>query len=341
MKRVYFIIALISFLFSCSKQDIEQPLEPQNNDPLITVIVRSSGNSKNDVLGYGYDGLYGTADNVRGVRSLIIDLDRYKAGIGRDQLTGAEVSFPQGKIEEALTHGEGTISEVYEKNLDSFKKNIAANFNYDLSSVLWGSVQLSAEYDSTLETKKEYCFYKVDGSIYIRRLYLSSSSINRLKYFLTDEFLYALKNSSGEEILNNYGTHVLTDINLGGKLSLMASAEDKSAQQNELIRFSSGFFNALQASNPQNVEKSKSLKNTTVTLIQSGGSNIQTVEKHIDDNEAIDSNIFDYQAWAQGLNKDNAVLISSNKNRLVFVWDLIDDPLIRAKVYNAFVLKQQ
>ena len=298
----------ISFIIvSCNKTDLitdnpnnELGQLPQENGITIKTITyspqitRSSGDGANDLIGYGYNCLYATGDNPNGAANKVIDLKRFESGVGIDPISA------KGKLK--------------------------------LGFLPWGGIQFSAEYDSNFETKDEYSFYKMDIIRNVRRLYLSSSSIERLKYFLTDEFRYALKHASGTEIINDYGTHVLVDFVLGGKLSVVTSAIDHSDNKDELFKFSTKIFKIISASASSSISKSNYLKNTSLTILQAGGSEIQAVKRYIEEDGTINSDIFNYKEWIKSINKETSVLVASDTKKMIGIWELTDDPKIKTKI---------
>lgn len=336
----------ISFIIvSCNKTDLvtdnpnnELDQLPQENGITIKTITyspqitRSSGDGVNDLIGYGYNCLYATGDNPNGAANKVIDLKRFESGVGIDPITGEKKIFPKGTIEESMMHGDVTATEVFEKSKKEFKKSISAKGKLKLGFLPWGGIQFSAEYDSNFETKDEYSFYKMDIIRNVRRLYLSSSSIERLKYFLTDEFRYALKHASGKEIINDYGTHVLVDFVLGGKLSVVTSAIDHSDNKDELFKFSTKIFKIISASTASSISKSNYLKNTSLTILQAGGSEIQAVKRYIEEDGTINTDIFNYKEWIKSINKKTSVLVASDTKKMIGIWELVDDPKIKTKI---------
>lgn len=336
----------ISFIIvSCNKTDLitdnpnnELGQLPQENGITIKTITyspqitRSSGDGANDLIGYGYNCLYATGDNPNGAANKVIDLKRFESGVGIDPMTGEKKIFPKGIIEESIMHGDVTATEIFEKSKKEFKKSISAKGKLKLGFLPWGGIQFSAEYDSNFETKDEYSFYKMDIIRNVRRLYLSSSSIERLKYFLTDEFRYALKHASGTEIINDYGTHVLVDFVLGGKLSVVTSAIDHSDNKDELFKFSTKIFKIISASASSSISKSNYLKNTSLTILQAGGSEIQAVKRYIEEDGTINSDIFNYKEWIKSINKETSVLVASDTKKMIGIWELTDDPKIKTKI---------
>ena len=184
-----------------------------------------------------------------------------------------------------------------------------------------GGIQFSGD-DSNFETKDEYSFYKMDIIRNVPYDHTSSSSSieRRQKYFLTDEFRYALKHASGTEIINDYGTHVLVDFVLGGKLSVVTSAIDHSDNKDELFKFSTKIFKIISASASSSISKSNYLKNTSLTILQAGGSEIQAVKRYIEEDGTINSDIFNYKEWIKSINKETSVLVASDTKKMIGIW---------------------
>ena len=88
---------------------------------------------------------------------------------------------------------------------------------------------------------------------------------------MSDDFLFALKYYTAKEIVDDYGTHVLTDVYVGGKLSILASALETDKTKDDLIKLTTDFASRIITSNTVDLKVSQNLVNTSLSVIQSGG----------------------------------------------------------------------
>lgn len=328
--KFYFALFLLQVIIvSCNDSEI-------NDDFFIPshAYSRAGGDGKYDLLGYGYDCLYALGDNDKGAFNQVIDVDRYERGEAIDPLTGQiNTAIPGGKVEIALSHGDFVQHERYAYSLSEFYKETNVNIS-STKPILWGKIELSSEYDTKINEKKVHSFYKVDLCRSTKRLYFNTFNKERLKYFLTDNFRYALKNYTAKQIVDDYGTHVLTDINVGGKLSVLVSALESDLSKNSLVAFTNDFFSTIKAGSKEEITRRDDLRELSFTLIQRGGSDIQTIRLNIPDNGTISGASFDWNKWVNGVSENTSVLIYSNTDVMIPIWDLIDDLKLKQEVIS-------
>ncbi len=332
MKYIYIFLSII-ILASCSK-DVgdEAMISTKSNE--MTVTTRSAGDGKMDLLGYGYNCLYSVGDNYKGGLNAVISIERYVSGDARDPLTGEKVTgIPAGKIEESLSHGDFTQNEIYGSSLDDFYKKVSSHLTVNTGNwISWGSLEFKLDYDNTITQKETYSFYKVDLCINTKRVFFNTYNINRLKYFLTDDFLYALKHYTAKEIVDDYGTHVLTDIYVGGKLSILASALETDKTKDELIALTTDFASRVISHDSVNLKVSQNLVNTSLSVIQSGGNKYIQNKVIRSENGTISTDIINWGEWANSVDVEHSTLIQSGLEHLIPIWEFIDDPKLKEEV---------
>lgn len=102
MRKIISIIIFTFTLTSCTENEIVNDFTSNSFDHSLT---RSAGDSKSDVLGYGYNCLYSNFTNPLYAKAPIIDIKKLESGIGKNQITRKEVVFNPTKILEAQLHG--------------------------------------------------------------------------------------------------------------------------------------------------------------------------------------------------------------------------------------------
>ncbi|MEG2592463.1 MAG: hypothetical protein RR999_00005, partial [Bacteroides sp.] len=213
---------ILFFFFSCQKEEVVDIQKvPDEENPILVTVTRTIGDGKDDLLGYGYDALYSSFDDNNGAGNQIIDLEAFEAGKATDPVTGAKVDMLVGKVERTTPPGEATINQIFYENLNEYKSSLSASASTDFSKIApWAKVKMSISYGYALERMAKYSFYEVNVERTFKRHYLSNFSPDFLKYYLTDNFKFSLKNFSGEAIISSFGTHLITDIRLGGRLKM-------------------------------------------------------------------------------------------------------------------------
>lgn len=332
MKKKLFAIPLLLLTISCEK---EMDINISDNDPStpLSITARSAGDGKNDLLGYGYNCLYALGDNYRGALNRVIDIEAFESGTPIAPSGWPDNSIPNGKIETALSHGDFTQDETYGSTLNEFYEKRYNKIIASTDDLLeWGKIELTTEFDTQIEGKNTYSFYKVELCKNVKRVYFSTFNKDRLKYFLTEDFRYALHKYNAKEIVDDFGTHVLTDIYIGGKLSVLVSAIENDKTKADLIGFTSDILSKIKTNSKDSTRVRQNLKNASFTLIQHGGSNIQTIKKVITDNGYISADIFNWDDWANSVNESSSTIIQTNLKTAIPIWEFIDDKILKQEV---------
>ena len=333
----YIIFLLVIVFTSCNNmEDVENEVLGSTKSNEITVTTRSAGDGKMDLLGYGYNCLYSIGDSYKGGLNAVIDIERYVSGDARDPLTGEKVTgMPKGKIEESLSHGDFSQKEVYGSSLDDFYRKVSSKYTLNTGSwIKWGSLEFKLDFDNTITQKDKYSFYKVDLCINTKRLFFNTFNVKRLKYFLSDDFLFALKYYTAKEIVDDYGTHVLTDVYVGGKLSILASALETDKTKDDLIKLTTDFASRIITSNTVDLKVSQNLVNTSLSVIQSGGNKYIQNKIIRSENGMISTNVINWDEWANSVDVDHSTLIRSGVDHLIPIWEFIDDPKLKEEVIS-------
>lgn len=214
MKRIIYLFTLLPLLFGCTEDIMEQQLLNQ-----ATSTTRSAGDRQFDLLGYGYD-VTGDYFTTRSARSRIIDIATFK-------------KENEGRFDYNLTPDSyglftsGTSAEDFTSNLTA---HASLSPNFKLFS---GSLEVSFEGSQHYSSKYSIASY----SLFMRRkqLYITAP-IELLSQYLTSSFKEDVNTQSAEYIIKNYGTHVLTNITLGARLTIMYRSSITSSKKAETIK---------------------------------------------------------------------------------------------------------
>ncbi|NDV68043.1 MAC/perforin domain-containing protein [Dysgonomonas sp. 25] len=308
-----------------------------------TISIKSAGDGVYDLVGYGYDCRYAIGDNHQGALNPVIDLDKFTSGNGTDPNTWAPVTTFKENLEVALTHGSFTQRETYGVNYAEFERILKnkVTATIDKPSILsslkfteWGKYELTKQFDSKINQKSNHSFYRSDLCVSTKRIYLSTTSMSRLKYFLSDRFLRALKYNTAKEIVDEFGTHVLTDINIGGKVSVLVSANAYESTQTEFQRFVTDVLGVIKTENSDSTVYINKLRNVTISLVQHGGANVESFKTTVDQNGYISPIFFDWGGWVRSITPQNSSLIYSNNERMIPLWEFISDPVKQQAVID-------
>lgn len=345
MNKFITFLVLPCFISSCMEDD----LIPSSSSKLEenTITTRSAGDGVYDLLGYGYNCFYSDFRDPLYAKAQIIDLDRLEKGLGRDPITGQEVLFTPAKIEESILHGKTETRTVYGSSIKTLTENINvhANANIGTKIIKLFSLELDATINSGGTTEERNAFYRVDALKMTRRLTLPYTTPSRLKYFFTDVFLSDLKSLSGKELVEKYGTHVITDILLGGNFSAFYTGKytsDESTQLQEFKASSSFLMSSITANTHYDKRAFSSFTNVNIYIKTQGGSSPITSIISQDASRNLDLVSFDYIGWMNSVTSETESLIGIGNpdTKIYLLSEFIDDFGKKKEIELALLMKE-
>lgn len=344
MKTFIATLFLSFFIFSCTDNEIITDLNTEKEN---TPTTRSAGDGVYDLLGYGYNCFYSDFKDPLYAKAKIIDLDRLEKGLGRDPITGQEVIFNPSKIETSLLHGKTETKTVYGSSINTLTENLNINATAKVGTKVLKlfSLDLEATINSGGTSEYQDAFYRVDALKMTRRITLPYTTPSRLKYFFTDEFLSDLKNLSGKDLLEKYGTHVMTDILLGGNFSAFYTGKYTSTGSTQLLDFkaSSNFLmSSITANTHYDNKLFNSFKNVNIYIKTQGGSQVITSIISQNANGDLDNVTFDYASWMNSVTTETESLIGVGNpdTKFYLLSEFIDDLSKKEEIELALRLKK-
>lgn len=340
MKKSRFLFMLLCIVSSCNN---EEEFDFDNIDrDTISEQTRAVGDGKYDALGYGYNCFYSDFSDPLYVQAKVINLERLKEGRGRNQITGNEIFFNKSEINESLLHGRTESRVAYGTSISKLTEKLHVNVKTSLGTKVLKlfSLDLEATVDQNSTHNSLNSFYKVDALKTTRRLTLPYTSPSRLKYFLSDELLSDLKYLTIKEIVDKYGTHVMTDILLGGKFSAFYTGNKESIDQNNEQEFKaeSGFLlSSIKAGVKYDRTLFKSFTNVNIYINTFGG----TVNSNAIINQSPDGTLnnvsLDYTGWMNSVSTSSEALIGigNPSTEMYLLSEFIDNIIIKKELEGA------
>lgn len=332
------MLSLSLLLLSCND-------EMQNIEG--TISTRAAGDGQYDLLGYGYDCTFSAFKGSRYGKARIIDMNRFLSGRGRDPITKAEKTMHPGNINIALLHGGGESEAEWGANLNEYSQGQHNRYNVksDINSfgIKLFTADLKSFYSDSTRFSNTYCFYRANMQKATRKLTMSEVYPSFLKYFLTDEFLDNLATYTGDQMVAKYGTHVLTDILLGGVSctifnAKMTSTSNQSAFKNEADLFINQLSTGTGTTEAQ--KRFSNFKDVKISIKTYGGS------VAIDQNISFDpftgqlGNIsFNYTDWMNSVTQgtEQIIGIGNNTTEICLLSDFIDDITKKKEIEEAII----
>lgn len=268
----------------------------------------------------------------------VIDIDAYLK------------DYPNSLLENNTTAGtvdifSGSNAVEYTREItNKMKLHTAGDMDFKVFS---GSSHLKFETD--LYTKNtyssKYSYARADVVKRVKRLYLRDNP-EVLKNYLYPEFLEDLENKTPMQFIAMYGTHVLTDITLGGRLQFNYRSEiyDVSEKSQKRIFVESGVKTKIlgigaditQSYDREDIKTQATVnRNWTLKVNYVGGTNSGTSMTLTNDGQ-IASQQFNISQWESSVTADNSIIINLEWNKTYPIYEFIEDPIKREQIKQAY-----
>jgi len=344
MKKTLFFLIISTVLWSCKRDD----LVPSNSNTTVNggkLKSFSAADGKWDLLGYGLD-VTGDLLNASSVSdSPIFDIAKfandYPSRINTLNTTAGSEHYSGGStvVDYMMdvsntksfdaTNGKATI--------EGAKKDDAHALNFT------GSFKKSStdDHKTTYSSTYSYASYEITQRIK-RMQFTGDATVDLLMQYLTPEFVNNVATKSADELVARYGTHVMLDISIGGRLKFTYSGivqnntdfQKKTSDVKAGFGFSLGKFGVNIGSDKTKEEQSQ-ISTTTRSKEYSGtfygGTNSgRSITFDKDGNTTETINIV---SWQQSISPTNAALL--DVGNALYLYDFIADPTKKAQVKAA------
>lgn len=315
--QILCLLCLFSAFFSnCKKSDLKEVQTLGKNQNTLAF----GRDGKNDLLGFGYNVL-GEYGNASAATLPVIDVDRLKA----DQSTRVVWDLSTSTIGD-LDAGSDAISYLKKLSL-----RFTNTFGYDFLGKSLFKATITSKYTDSARFSSRYIYSAYNLKIQQKRVKLNALN-DVLKSYLDPEFLSYIQSQSPKAIISRYGTHVLADIILGGKLEVMYQSETENNDRTKagsvgidlavkkIFKLNTGF-----AYESQYVTQNFSQKLHYVT---NGGDPTKSIIGEIMIGNASNPNptpTINISAWQSSCTLENSVLIDIAPEGLIPIYDLIPD----------------
>lgn len=344
MKRKFYIFFITCVvLLGCNHTNNECPkIIPiqRNSHPgmifKIDTLLEKRIESSLSLLGCGYDCKLSPIKGNAYVRNRVIDVNRLLNGEGYDYVKHFFVKLPSFlEINKATLYESGYTNSIANKTLDKHIK--------DISSANWVKTHLNNTQlnlftlviDSLNNRNFRDGYFTYEYFRPTRTFTLPEVYPDYLCYFLSDNFIKDLYTKSADDIVKIYGTHVLTDITLGGWISVssIVRLSRKSYEEDvttEMNLYYNHFHNSSYSANGNEYfENCDSL----IFYIHLTGGNQSTIK--INNNQ-----ILGFQDWMQSINSQNEQIIDINNTstmKTFLLSDFILDIKKRKEIEDAII----
>lgn len=334
MKKIYWLFGLLlAICYSCAELD-----ELSNTEPLATIsttpVTRMPADRKWDALGFGYD-ITGEYLHVNSIKNKIIDIEAF------EKVYSDRCYNPATVIGSTETHAGANVTE--------FLEEITKGKSFDLGSniiAFSGTISNKSEFQSKSEYSSNYSFARGDVIKRVKRLYLDISDVSMLLPFVTPSFYQNLELYTPDKFVEVYGTHVLVDITIGGRLSFLyrsiIAGNNEYDRKKKIVESGLKFSiwkigaNTNSSYNTETIRQLKTKNTQWECFVEyHGGTNGGRSDTF--NAEGGVSTTINQSAWEQSVNDGNAALVEVDWNKAIPIWDFIEDSTKKEEIKQAVI----
>jgi hypothetical protein len=327
MKRTILALAAFAMLASCKKKpdEIPNPVPEEKLSPDIAFTVKGATQDPQSLypssetynfLGFGYDVTDKFNDAVS-VRASVVDIPAYAASgsyrINLDRST------------------QGSWTTIQAKNADDLSIKFSNSFNVTKGLKLFGNT-IDKLFPGTVATDKKYVYgYYSYYMIWKRYKFYYDQPVNN---YLTTNFKQDITLLSAQELVNKYGTHVLTNIKIGSKFDVVYQAEAPDNGRRDAIIMEGLRYTLKRTFGlPTGYLDEPNLRdlndNTSAQIYYSStGGDISKLKPETINNRLI----LNLNNWVASTTEDKARFIGASDDGLIPLYSFIDDSVKKAEV---------
>ncbi|PWW17112.1 MAC/perforin domain-containing protein [Chryseobacterium sp. AG844] len=325
-KQILFCFSslLMLFMSSCSTEELNSEITPES--PAVKANNRLSaskfaGDGIYDVLGHGYN-VTGEYANATAAGFKVVDIDRFK------------LEQSNRLISENTNSQE--YSEDYGENAEAYSKMVSTKVDATVNFPLFKKI-LSVGFGSAVTTNNKFDAKYIYGSYNLtikQKRVRFNATTDMLGDYITPEFAQDLQTKTPQQIVQDYGTHVMTDIYTGAKLDILFQSETTSQTRDKAARIGikAGMLNIFNVNVDNDVNTSEYHMNFSkkLTYKTRGGDPSKGLVGDLNlDQTNTKVNISN---WQNSSNVNNSVLVDFGSNGLIIIYDFVKDPAKKAQL---------
>lgn len=317
MKRgnFFYLVMSLFFVISCNDDLFEKKEVVKEKSE---VSLRSAGDGNYDLLGYGYDATKEFA-NANSAKAKVVDIDK----IIRESPSLIEAGIIGSQY--------GTL--VSGKDYREYTKNVSLKVKATGSYKLFTGA-LNGSFSQEELSSRSYSYASYDLKVQRRRLTIYANESDLYMKYLTPDFMRDYKLLSAEQLINKYGTHVLKDIVLGGKLSIIYRCQTDSWSKKEAVEAGisvgvSKIFN-IDVNGGHSSSEIENNRHTSLRYYTIGGDPSNSLIGSVKPDGEV--SVIDIAPWQKSVTLANAQLVDINEDGLIPLYRLIPDSKKRNEV---------
>jgi hypothetical protein len=338
LKIICLLCVFTAALSSCKKSELAEEKGLTGNHKNLAI----AGDEKWDLLGYGYDMTGDPLALENASDASVIDMKSFE----KDYIN--RINTP--------TTTEGKQYYYYGASAYEYLKDVIKERNFSLSvtagtkaptkdgeSYFTGSLTSKNRNQKIGSFSSKYSYARFEETYRIKIIQFNGDvSIDLLKNYLTPEFLSNVNTVSADALVERYGTHVLTNISLGGRLAFdfggsivsQTTTEKKTKSAEGALGFFVKKFGIDISSTITKEEMTRNFNESrerTFGLKFYGGTNSGRSVSF--DSNGYSSESVSISGWEQSVTTKNCALVAIDN--AVPIYEFISDPVKKQKVKDA------
>lgn len=331
MKTKLFYFLTLLFTVSCTTETDNVVDQSTTEDG--TLSLRYGGDGKFDLLGHGCD----VAMDFYAGKLRVIDNDKLSTALNY-------AINPDGTQDRYEFIESGSTATSFLKKVTKTKSiNIGSGNPSD--STASSKANISSTFVDSKGYTMNYSFAQVNKVVQ-KMSYTYTIDINTLKKYLSSEFKLAVANNDVNKIITDYGTHVYSNVILGGKLSITyrsdvnttSSDKMKTTEAGASAIFKKAFNIDVKYSKQEQETATKETKESSYIIRCRGGNvSIPLSNQILNGNDIINS--VNTQAWENSIGLDPKFnsLIDFKPGTLIPLWEFLEPGTKRDLLRTAII----
>ena len=325
---MYLCLAVLAF--SCSD---EPEFLKESNQNTTDASTERGGDGEDDLLGYGYN-VTGDYADANSAGFAVINIKKLKLDV--DEQDRYDFAFPYSQASE----------ERYGTNAVEMTQKITNKVDIALTFPTFGGTLNST---NTTENKFDSSYIYASNDLVIKKKRLLVNWADYLRAnFLTNAFKQDVIDKSPEQIVKDYGTHVITDFYTGGRFDVLCEAQTSNTNRTTAseVLLKANYLSVFNISTTTNVDATLDNKNSQRTMYyktRGGGESFQmSGEINLDIKNA--ATTLNFTAWKNSVTPANSVMVDFSRNGLKPIYNFVIDPVKKAalKAYvDAYIVARR
>lgn len=324
MKKILLLVVYITALASCKKdQNVGLQPEPQELSPDIKFAITGAANEPRalyepsptaNFLGYGYD-VTDRFNSEASMRASIVDINELER---------------HGELSKSYSTQGGPINILGKDALD-FSKRLSNQIDGTSGLSVFGKT-IEAAFPETTFSEPSYV-YAYYSFYWVRKTFSFFHSETYKTKYLTDAFRRDMAALSAKQIVEKYGTHVVTRVRVGSKFDVIYQAKASQGDREKIVRegqryalkkafgLSTGYLDEVDLTN-LNANSSAKIHYSSV------GGDISQLKPEVVNNRQF----LNITNWLNSITDDNVRFIGVADKGMMPIYTFIDDNAKMAEV---------